>query len=260
MLSLLARMQGRFIYFPRRYRSVDLAQARATGVEEIRFTTSQGAQTAFFWRKTDSGSRWRNIWLVFGGNGTLALEWLSFFVKFADPQSGVLLVDYPGYGVCEGNPDPRTILENSQCALAALFAGRHWEFGTEALYAFGHSLGGAAALQFAVTHRVQKIVAISTFTTMDAMCRATIRISLGNLLQHRFDNMVSLKAILARKEAPEIYIFHGESDELVPVEMGRTLAQLDPSRIRFVAVPAARHNDVIEKALPLGLRSALRSY
>ena len=259
MVSLLARVQGRFIYFPRRYQSVDLAQARASGVEEIRFTTSQGAQTAFFWRKTNSGSRSQNIWLVFGGNGTLALEWLSFFVNFGDPQSGVLLVDYPGYGVSEGNPDPQTILENSQCALAALFASRHWEFGTEALYAFGHSLGGAAAIQFAVKHRVRKIVAISTFTTMDAMVRATIRVSLGNLLQHRFNNMVSLKAILARKEVPEIYIFHGESDELVPVEMGRTLAQLDPKRIRFVAVPGAHHNDVIEKALPWGLRSALRS-
>lgn len=252
-------MQACFIYFPRRYRSVDLAQAKANGVEEIRFTTSQGAQTAYFWRKTDLGSRLQNIWLVFGGNGTLALEWHSFFAKFADPRSGVLFVDYPGYGVCEGNPNPRTILENSQCALAALFASKHWELGAEGLYAFGHSLGGAVALQFAVTHRVQKIIAMSTFTTMDAMCKATIRISLGNLLQHRFDNMVSLKAILARKEAPEIYIFHGESDEIVPVEMGRALAQLDTSRIRFVAVPAAHHNDLIEKAIPLGLGSALRS-
>jgi pimeloyl-ACP methyl ester carboxylesterase len=260
MLSLLARVQGRFIYFPRRYRTVDLEQARANGVEELSFTTSQGEQTAFFWHKTESGSALRNIWLVFGGNGTLALEWLSFFVEFADPRSGVLLVDYPGYGVCEGEPDPKTILENSQTALAALLANKRWKPGTNTLFAFGHSLGGAAAFQFAVTHRVEKIVAVSTFTTMDAMVRATIRISLGQLLQHRFDNMVSLKAILARKEAPEIYIFHGELDELVPVEMGRTLAQLDPSRIRFVAVPAARHNDVIEKALPLGLRSALRSY
>ncbi|HYY30743.1 MAG TPA: hypothetical protein VE860_22595 [Chthoniobacterales bacterium] len=101
---------------------------------------------------------------------------------------------------------------------------------------------------------------MSTFTTMDAMVRATIRISLGKLLQHPFDNVASLRAILAPKEAPEIYIFHGEADELVPMEMGKTPARLDPSRIRFVAVPSADHNDVVEKALPFGLRSALRSY
>jgi uncharacterized protein len=259
MVSLLARMQGRFIYFPRRYRSVHLAQARARGVEEIRFTTSQGDQTAFFWAQTDSGSQLQKFWLVFGGNGTLALEWLNFFVEFADPGSGVLLVDYPGYGACEGNPDPQTIIENSECAFAALFAKKHWKFDSEALCTFGHSLGAAVAFQFAVRHRVQKIIAVSTFTTMDAMVRATIRISLGKFLQHRFDNMVSLKAILASREAPEIYIFHGGKDALVPVEMGRTLAQLDPRRIRFVEVPSAGHNDIIEKALPLGLRSALRS-
>jgi uncharacterized protein len=259
MLSLLARMQGRLIYFPRPYRTVDLEQARANGVEELRFTTSQGGQTAFYWQNGGSGSALRNIWLVFGGNGTLALEWLSFFVEFADPRSGVLLVDYPGYGLCEGEPDPKTILENSQLALAALCANKHWQSGTEALCVFGHSLGGAAALQFAVRHPAQRIVAVSTFTTMDAMVRATIRISLGQLLQHRFDNIYSLKVILASKAAPEIFIFHGEADELVPVEMGRALARLDPSRIKFVAVPGAHHNDVIEKALPLGLRSALRS-
>jgi pimeloyl-ACP methyl ester carboxylesterase len=49
----------------------------------------------------------------------------------------------------------------------------------------------------------------------------------------------------------------GEGDEIIPLEMGRAFAQLDPSRIRFVTVPGAHHNDVVEKALPLGPLSAL---
>jgi fermentation-respiration switch protein FrsA (DUF1100 family) len=69
--------------------------------------------------------------------------------------------------------------------------------------------------------------------------------------------VTSLKAILSQNQAPEIYIFHGEADGVIPLKMGRALAQLDPSRIKFVEIPGARHNDVIEMALPLGLQSAL---
>jgi uncharacterized protein len=257
MLSFLARMQGRFIYFPRRYRPDDLERAQAAGIEGVRFRTSQGNQTAFFWRRPNSGAEKRNIWLVFGGNGTVALDWLNFVADAADPDAAFLLVDYPGYGFCDGNPTPESILENAEGALEALMAEKQGKFRAEALGLFGHSLGGAAAFQFAARHRVRKVIAISTFTTMDAMVRATIRISLGQLLQHRFDNISSLKAILSSKQVPDIFLFHGEADEIIPLEMGRALAQLDPSRIRFVAVPGAHHNDVVEKALPLGLQSAL---
>jgi uncharacterized protein len=257
VVSFLARLQGRFIYFPRRYEPDDLEQAQDVGIEEVRFRTSQGNQTAFLCRKSGPGGEKRNIWLVFGGNGTVALDWVSLVADAADPCAAFLLVDYPGYGICDGIPTPRSILENAEGALEALVAKKQGEFRAEALCVFGHSLGGAAALQFAARYRVQKIIAISTFTTMDAMVRATIRISLGQLLQHRFDNVNSLKAILSSKQVPSILIFHGEKDEIIPLKMGRALAQLDPTRIRFVPVPGAHHNDVIEKALPLGLQSAL---
>ena len=94
-------------------------------------------------------------------------------------------------------------------------------------------------------------------TTMGDMVRAQIHFSLGRLLRHRFNNVTSPKALLSQNQAPEIYIFHGEADEVIPLKMGRALAQLDPSRIKFVEIPRARHNDVIEMALPLGLQSAL---
>jgi uncharacterized protein len=164
-----------------------------------------------------------------------------------------LLIDYPGYGNCQGKPGPQSILENSERALQALLDQTGWRFGT--LRALGHSLGGAAALQFAAKHIVHKIVLISTFTTMDAMVRATIGINLGPFLQHPFDNVRSLKAILSMNPVPEICIFHGEADGLVPVQMGRALAQLDPTRIKFVSIPGADHNELIEEALRTVLRA-----
>jgi fermentation-respiration switch protein FrsA (DUF1100 family) len=60
-----------------------------------------------------------------------------------------------------------------------------------------------------------------------------------------------LKAILLQKQIPAIYIFHGEADEVIPVKMGRALARLDTSRIKFVEIPGAHHNDIMHTALSL---------
>jgi acetyl esterase/lipase len=167
-----------------------------------------------------------------------------------------LLIDYPGYGVCEGRPNPQTILENSEHALQTLLAEKAWHREAEGIGVFGHSLGGAAALQFAARNKVRKIVLVSTFTTMDEMVRRQIRFPLGHLLQHRFDNLVCLKSILLQNPVPEICIFHGALDEIIPSKMGQALAELDPERIHYCEVPGANHNEIIRMPLPEKLRSA----
>jgi pimeloyl-ACP methyl ester carboxylesterase len=257
LVSLVVLFQDRLIYFPLRYSTAQLEEARTVGVQEVRFRTSQGNQAAFFWRNEDSDTAPKNVWLLFGGNGDVALGWMGMVRAFPGPRAGYLLIDYPGYGSCEGRPNPQTILENSEHALQTLLEKKGWKLGAETLCVLGHSLGGAAALQFAAKNAVRKILLVSTFTTMDDMVRAQIRIPLGCLLRHRFDNVASLKAILSQKEVPEICILHGQADEIIPPKMGRALAQLDPSRIKFAEIPEAGHNDIIQIALPLSLQSEL---
>jgi pimeloyl-ACP methyl ester carboxylesterase len=249
--------QHRFIYFPVRYLAAQLKEARIASVQEIRFQTSHGNQTAYFWRNEHSDIAPKNIWLLFGGNGDLALSWMNLIREFPNSDSGYLLIDYPGYGICQGRPNPCAILENSERALQTLLENKSWKFGAERLCVLGHSLGGAAALQFAARNHVCKIILASTFTTMDDMVRTQIHIRLGPLLRHRFDNLVSLKTILAQNEIPEICIFHGEKDDIVPLKMGRALAQLDPRRIKLLEIPGAGHNDIFRIPLPQSLRSAL---
>jgi pimeloyl-ACP methyl ester carboxylesterase len=259
LVSLVLLFQDRFIYFPLHYSSAQMEEAKMAGVQEVRFRTSQGNQAAFFWRNEDSNTgptAPQMIWLLFGGNGDVALAWIALIRPFAGPRTGFLLIEYPGYGICEGKPNPQTILENSERALQSLLEKKGWNLGAVTLGVLGHSLGGAAALQFAAKNPVRKILAVSTFTNMDDMVRAQIRIPLGNLLRHRFDNIASLKTILSQAEVPEIEIIHGQADEIIPAKMGRALADLDPNRIRFSEIAGARHNDIIQTPLPLSLQSA----
>jgi pimeloyl-ACP methyl ester carboxylesterase len=250
LATLLVFFQDRFIYFPVRYSAPQLEAARTIGVQKVAFRTSQGNQVAFYWRNKDSGVAPRNVWLLFGGNGDVGLAWMDLLRAFPDPDSAYLLIDYPGYGLCQGRPNPQTILESSERALQSLLETKGWESGARSLCVLGHSLGGAAALQFAAKHAVRSVLVVSTFTTMDDMVRGQIRIPLGRLLRHRFDNVACLRAILSQKAVPEISIFHGEADEIIPPKMGRTLANLDPNRIKFFEIPGARHNDVLSLRLP----------
>jgi len=256
-VSFVFIYQDRFFYFPLHYSVAEVWAVKSIGVRQLNFRTSQGNQAAFFWRNRDSETAPQNVWILFGGNASVALGWIDLIRDFSALDTGFLLIDYPGYGICEGKPDPESILENSEGAVRALEEQMHWHLGPETLGVLGHSLGGAAALQFAARHAVHKIVLISPFTTMDDMVRGQIHISLGPLLRHKFDNVRTLKSILSRNQNPQITIFHGESDDLIPVKMGRALAQLEPGRIKFVEVRGAHHNDVIEPALSQGLQAPL---
>jgi hypothetical protein len=158
LVAILLLFQRRFIYFPLRYSTTELQGAKSIGTQEIRFRTSQGNQTAFFWQTEDSAAAPKNLWLVFGGNGDLALAWLNLVRAFPSPYTAFLLVDYPGYGICQGKPNPRTILENAEGALQTLLKWKGWIAEVDALCVLGHSLGGAVALQFAAGHSVRKIV------------------------------------------------------------------------------------------------------
>jgi uncharacterized protein len=271
LLAALLLFQSRLIYFPSHYSAAQLQRAKSVGTQEIRFRTSQGSQTAFFWRSENSevgrsvpyrrdalissATAPRNLWLVFGGNGDLALAWLDFVCAFPAPCTGFLLIDYPGYGICQGKPDPRTILENTEGAIQTLLQQKGWSAEAETLCVLGHSLGGAAALQFAARHQVRKIVLVSTFTTMDEMVRKQIGITVGPLLRHRFDNVTLLKTILSQNRVPEISILHGKLDDIIPLRMGVALAHLDPAPIKFGVIPEAGHNDLMQKALPLILQT-----
>lgn len=112
------------LYHPHPYRA-NYHGLLAQGVVELPFRTNAGRQTAFYFRPGAGAGLPDRIWIVFCGNGSLALDWLSVVTKEKAPGLAFLLVDYPGYGKSEGWPTigrTRAAADGAVVALATRLA------------------------------------------------------------------------------------------------------------------------------------------
>jgi fermentation-respiration switch protein FrsA (DUF1100 family) len=113
---------------------------------------------------------------------------------------------------------------------------------------FGHSLGGAIAVDLAQDRKLAGVVLESTFTSLADVARGFAG-PLGSwLLRGRFDSLSKIGKLCA-----PLLQLHGDLDTLVRFEVGRALFEAAPEPKRFEALNGAGHNDTAE----LGCRSYL---
>ena len=251
LVALLILLQRRFFYFPRKYSAGEIETAEKEGAIVLGYGTSQGRQTAFLFGTPPSGTLLSRLWIVFGGNAMTALDWIEILRECQLEAGGFLLVDYPGYGLCAGNPGADSILENAIGAYHALIESKRWIIRRPHLGVLGWSIGAAAGLQFAEKFPVQDLVLIAPFTAMEDMVKRFTGIRPGMLLLDRFDNVEALSRVRAQTPSPAVTIVHGEKDALIPVSMGRSLAQDLPAPIEFHGISGASHNTVFWEAKEL---------
>jgi pimeloyl-ACP methyl ester carboxylesterase len=289
LTMLLATTQERLIYLPRRYGRAYLEEADAAtsslGLQRVHYRTSQGDQVAWYVppmdaRGPDGASR---LWLFFGGNAATALDWLML-LEPASRRSGalrasgaaMLLVDYPGYGLCEGAPTPAALLENAQAAYRALVSLNLGATRATPVGLVGQSIGAAAAMQFAAAAAtgnadttIDRLLLISPFTSLREVAQRVVgsvpglglllqrAFVMNTLLRHNYDNEAMLarftEGVAARAAAarPRLTIMHGGADSLIPFAMGRRLADLADRKlldVRMRQYGAADHNDIFRFA------------
>ena len=241
----LLSCQSKLMYFPRSYSSAALNELAGRKGQPLVYQTSEGTQRAYYLPPRSGAEADAPLWVCFAGNGSLALDWLDLIAGW-DDRFAYLLVDYPSYGECAGKPTPNSIRDNGAAAFAAL--AQHLKTDEASLAArsqvLGHSLGAAAGLLAAEKLGLKRAVLIAPFTTMTDMARKIIGWPLCHLNCHRFDNRATLKAVAAR-EGALVIILHGTEDEVIPVAMGRELAEAHPSVVRFHELPGIHHNDIL---------------
>ncbi len=152
----------------------------------------------------------------------------------------VLLVDYRGFGRSTGaaKPSEAQVYEDAEAAWRYLTQVR----GIPAKQAFiyGHSLGGAIAIDLASRHpEAAGLIADSTFTSMADMGRLNYGfLPIDWLITQRFE---SLKKVASLK-LPVLFI-HGTWDKKIPVEMGKQLYAAAPQPKTLLLIEGGEHNN-----------------
>jgi uncharacterized protein len=165
----------------------------------------------------------------------------------------VLAVDYRGFGRSTDElPSEATVAEDARAAWDWL-AQRH---GDRARYIFGHSLGGAIAVQLATeVNDAKGLIVEGTFTSIpdvfDSMKWGWLPVT--PLITQRFDSAAKIDRI----KVP-VLVVHGERDSLIRPELGRALFERASAPKRFVLVQGGTHYSTNGIAQPQ-YREALRA-
>ncbi len=177
--------------------------------------------------------------LWFYGNGeNIGAIW-PIIRDFRPPNAALLVVDYPGYGGSGGKATEAGMYEAADLAYSALLDRP--EIDRQRIYVYGRSLGTAAATHLAATHEVAGLILESPYTSAKGMAARHYRIVPTALVRLELDNVGRMPRI----HCPTL-IFHGTSDMIVPIEMGRDVAAAAGGPVEFVMIEGAGHNDTYD--------------
>ena len=128
---------------------------------------------------------------------------------------------------------------------------RRPEVDSERIMLFGHSLGGAVAIELAVRlgRRVRGLIVESSFASGREMTRFLIPVIPPRMLGNAIPDLYNSQAKVGRVQAP-LLITHGEDDSLLPLAMGETLYRAAREPKFFFPVPGADHQDVYQTGGP----------
>jgi alpha-beta hydrolase superfamily lysophospholipase len=157
----------------------------------------------------------------------------------------VLAIDYRGFGRSAGGvPSEDTVYEDARAAFARLC---ELEPDPSRRYVYGHSLGGAVAIDLAAKLSAgdgpppaHGLIVESTFTTLADIARALSYewLPVEWIISQKFDSVDKI----ARVRMP-VLIVHGESDRYVPARFSKALFAAAHAPKQLLLVEGGSHNN-----------------
>ncbi len=186
------------------------------------------------------------VLLYLHGNGVNIGANVGHAKRFHQLGLSVLLIDYRGYGRSEGGfPTEQQVYQDAETSWRYLTQTR--KIPSESILLYGHSLGGAVAVNLAVHHPdAAGLIVQSSFTSIRDMVERRPRYQIfpvEQLLHQRFDSIRKVPLL----KMPVLFI-HGLADIQVPATMSEALYAATPDPKQLYLVPLAGHNNVADTA------------
>lgn len=151
----------------------------------------------------------------------------------------VLLVDYRGYGQSTGGkPSEAKAYEDAEAAWQYLLRQRGVK--PQQAFIYGHSLGGAIAIDLAVHHpEAAGLITESTFTSMTDMGKLEYGyLPIDWLINQRFEALEKVSLL----KIPVLFI-HGTWDKKIPFRMAQQLHAAAPQPKTLMLIEGGEHNN-----------------
>ena len=237
--------QTRFIFFPSPYVETT-PDAFNLNYQDVWIPVRAGDRTVQLHGWWIPAQQERGVVLYLHGNGSNIGANVAQAARFHELNLSVLLIDYRGYGQSGGGfPNEASVYQDAEAAWSYLVGQQG--ISPKKIVLYGHSLGGAIAINLALQHpEAAGLIVQSSFTSIENMTYRTTPyrfLPISLILTQRFDSISKVRSL----KMPVLFI-HGTADLNVPSDMSESLYNAAPQPKQLWIVPDAGHNNVADIA------------
>jgi hypothetical protein len=239
---LLEPLEPQLVFRPR---ALDEEYARtlshARRIEEVRIATPDGLHLHGWLKHPEhwtSGHR-HPLVIVYGGIG----QEISEFAALAHSRTdwGWLAINYRGFGLSEGSPSERTVLDDAKRVYDWALARPDVDAAN--IVVLGRSLGTYVAIAVAAARKVRAAILATPFDSAAALGEEHYRVPLGWLMQSRYNPVLMAPMV----SAPALFLL-AEKDDVTPVKHGLALASRWGGSVKTVLLPGMGHRGLEDHA------------
>jgi uncharacterized protein len=240
------KLQSRVVFYPLPKLS-DSPAAYGVSFSDVTIPIPSGALHGWWMPSTPEAP----VILYLHGNGGNIGAYASQAARLRSLGYSVLIIDYRGYGQSSGPfPSESRVYEDAESAwnwltessLNSGALGPQGRIPASQICIYGHSLGGAVAIELARHHpEAAALIVESSFTSAIAMAKhlQIFRLfPLRSLLNHHFESLAKLPEL----RMPVLFM-HGTRDLTVPCRMSRELHAAASEPKQLVIFQGAMHMD-----------------
>ncbi len=230
--------QTRWIFFPQPTLSRTPGD-RGLVYEDVWLDSSEvGVKLHGWWIPNPASDR---VLLYLHGNGDNISANAYHAGRFYHLGFSVFIFDYRGYGQSGGSfPSEKTVYEDADRVWQYLVEERG--FSPEKIMVYGHSLGGAIAIELATKQpQISGLIIEGSFTSMRDMADYSYPflnlLPIDQILHNKFDSAAKVSSL----KMPLLFI-HSVPDQTVPAFMSERLYTQATARKKLWLFPDGDHN------------------
>lgn len=170
------------------------------------------------------------------GNGGCVADWGGGADFYLENGYDILYLDYRGYGKSEGKiSSEKQLMSDAQ--LYYDYLSQH--YGETKIILSGISMGTGMATQLAANNnKPRKLILQCPYFSLLSLVKTHVSFIPNFLVKYKFDSNKHLERV-----ACPVHIFHGEVDQVIPVQNSRQLKNNHPT-IHLTTLPNIGHNDI----------------